>query len=324
MNKASKLIAARLKGVDIVVEVRDARVRLLPSLMVPLLFNGFALSLSLRSPSDSRPHQRRASSQVPISSHNTTLEPLLATAQRLVVFNKADLANPNMQQCLKQQCAQAGLRALFTVANKPSSVRKVVQAVKEQAAEASSFKVAGSTMMVVGMPNVGKSSLINALREVAMRGSASAGRERRRRRPRGKGAKQGPTPGLTRQMASLMVCESPRLYLIDTPGVMTPRVSNMDVGLRLAVTGALRDATVPDTVLADYLLYSFNRMGSRQYVEALGLPGPTDDIQEVLSTVAGRLHARGVAGGVNADVVAKHIVHLFRTGKLGRYTLDKL
>ncbi|XP_034519431.1 mitochondrial ribosome-associated GTPase 1 isoform X4 [Ailuropoda melanoleuca] len=100
--------------------------------------------------------------------------------------------------------------------------------------------------MVIGIPNVGKSSLINALRRQHLR--------------RGKATRVGGEPGITRAvMSRIQVCERPLMFLLDTPGVLAPRIASVEMGLKLALCGTVLDHLVGEETLADYLLYTLNR-----------------------------------------------------------------
>ena len=107
---------------------------------------------------------------------------------------------------------------------------------KKFCAATAKFTVAGSLLLIVGVPNVGKSTIINSFRELSY--TSGVGLKHTYSDHKGKGVKTGAQPGLTRQVSSILVSKSPYIYLVDTPGIMVPRVDHMEVGLRLCVTGA--------------------------------------------------------------------------------------
>lgn len=167
------------------------------------------------------------------------------------------------------------------------------------------------TMMVVGMPNVGKSSLINALRRLGTR--------------KGNAAKVGARPGVTTSvMGKIKVLDEPPTYLIDTPGVFVPHIDDQSQGLKLGLIAAVKDHLVGELVLADFLLYMFNRFSSRAYVEFCGLSEPCDEITLVLTSLCKRIGAIQKHGEPQLEAGARYFLAAFRDGKLGRYTLDIL
>ncbi|CAN0336275.1 unnamed protein product, partial [Discosporangium mesarthrocarpum] len=224
MAKATKGIGDRLKQVDMVFEVRDAR--------------------------------------IPFSSANLQLDKLVGRSKaRLVVFNKADLANPNMEQRVLARLKKEGKDAIFTCCNdKKGDIKGLMAWARSTGAKRGNFKTTGMVAMVVGMPNVGKSSLINLLRRQA-RGSAAPDSKKQARsstQPWPQVARVGTNPGVTRNLTVFRVSEKPLLFVMDTPGVMVPRVSSPGVGLRLALTKGVPEGVVDQAHLADFMLRHLN------------------------------------------------------------------
>jgi ribosome biogenesis GTPase A len=299
MAKATRQLAELIKTADVVLEVRDARVPF--SSANPLLD-------SLSRMGDGRPRPR------------------------VVVFNKADLANEQLQSRVAAVEAAKGFEPLFASADRGTNVGKllrVVDSVKERADSArtgggsgggssaavpsssSSFRTAGALMVIVGIPNAGKSTLINALRTA---GGFT----------QGKGVATAPTPGFTRNVSTVRVRRSPALYLCDSPGVMMPRIADVETGLKLAVTTALRDMAVPPLVMAEYLLYYFATIGSERFVGASGLSRAYDEtgVEAAMGELASRHGMKRPGGGLDLDAAARTFVRDFQEGKMGRYTLD--
>lgn len=138
-------------------------------------------------------------------------------------------------------------------------------------------------------------------------------------------SKTGARPGVTRQLgAATMVNNSPPVYLVDTPGIMLPRVDDAEVGLKLALTGALPDATVPLETLVHYFLYVARSMGNTKYVSVLDMDGPTDDPRILLDHVSRRIGALRPGGDYDHELAARHFLQDFRSGRLGRLTLDQI
>ena len=199
---------------------------------------------------------------------------------------------------------------LFSNHRDRSSVRKVLDFARIHARAKDSLT--GSRMMIVGMPNVGKSSLLNALRQVGVN--------------KGKVAFTGAQPGVTRKIGTTVKIieggeNTEAVYLLDTPGVFVPYVPNAESMLRLALCGSVKDTVIAPTTLADYLLYHLNLYNPRVYAE---YATPTNDIMEFLSALArktGRLQKGGIP---DEEASALWMIQRWRNGHLGRFVLDNV
>ena len=166
--------------------------------------------------------------------------------------------------------------------------------------------------MIVGMPNVGKSSLINALRQVGVH--------------KGKAAQTGAQPGVTRKIGTTVKIiegteEKEGVYLMDTPGVFVPYVPNAETMLKLALCGSVKDTIISPTTLADYLLYQMNLQTPALYRD---WAEPTNDIMNFLAAVAkktGRLQKGGLP---DIDASALWMIQRWRNGHLGKFLLDSV
>lgn len=193
--------------------------------------------------------------------------------------------------------------------NKPS-VRAVLNFARGRASMSDSLT--GSRMMIIGMPNVGKSSMLNALRKVGQGGQ--------------KAARTGAQPGITRKIASsVKIAEdedgSGKVYLVDTPGVFMPYVPDAEGVLKLALCGCVKDTIIDPTTVADYLLYHLNINDPESYSR---FSQPTNNIESFLSAVAhktGRIQRGGVP---DIQAAALWIVQRWRLGQLGRFLLDEV
>jgi hypothetical protein len=183
-------------------------------------------------------------------------------------------------------------------------------------------------MLVVGMPNVGKSSLLNALRHQGVH--------------KGKAAYTGAQPGVTRKISHSgvkiiagtkaavpedgVVGEEAAqgeggVYLLDTPGVFVPYVPNSESMLKLALCGNVKDTIIDPTTLVDYLLYHLNLQDPRLYAHYCG---PTNDVMGLLDGVAQKTGRLRKGGDMDADASALWVIQQWRTGKLGRFVLDEV
>lgn len=133
-------------------------------------------------------------------------------------------------------------------------------------------------LLVMGIPNVGKSTVINRLRNIYLN------------KP-GKATKIGPTAGVTRAvLEKIKICDHPRkLYLYDSPGILEPSFKtkddneNYDAFFKCAAVGCMSDKVIGNELIADYILYWLNKNEKYQYMDYFGLTSPSDNISEVLA-----------------------------------------
>lgn len=165
--------------------------------------------------------------------------------------------------------------------------------------------------MVVGMPNVGKSTLINHLR------NSGVGKP--------KALRTGGQPGITRKIGSpVKVIEresGSHVYVLDTPGVFMPYVPNAENMLKLALCGCVKDAVISPVTLVDYLLYHINLHDAQAYQR---WSEPTNDVVPLLELFARKTGLLGKGGVPNLDGAALQFIQKWRAGDLGRFLLDDL
>ncbi|XP_032465050.1 mitochondrial ribosome-associated GTPase 1 isoform X4 [Phocoena sinus] len=241
MAKGLKKMQSSLKLVDCIIEVHDARISF---------------------------------------GRNPLFQETLGLKPHLLVLNKMDLADMKEQQKIIQHLEGEGLKnVIFTNCVKDENIKQIIPKVTELVGSSYRYHRGENLeycIMVIGVPNVGKSSLINSLRRQHLR--------------KGKATRVGGEPGITRAvMSRIQVCERPLMFLLDTPGVLAPRIQSVETGLKLALCGTVLDHLVGEETLADYLLYTLNKRQLLGYVQHYGLGEACDDIASVLKRVAVKL-----------------------------------
>ncbi|NXT59019.1 MTG1 GTPase, partial [Pluvianellus socialis] len=265
-----------------------------------------------------------SSTHIPLSGRNPMLQEALGIRPHVLVLNKMDLADP-CQQPVSVRAALAGWGLQVAGASNASAcpLQTIVPLVAKLVGSSPRYHRAESTeysILVIGVPNVGKSSLINSLRRLHLK--------------KGKATAVGGEPGITKAVLTrIQVSEKPLMYLVDTPGVLPPKLGDVETGMKLALCGAIRDHLVGEDIMADYLLYILNKSQQFGYVQRYGLAEACDDIEPVLRQVAlarGRTQKVKVLTGtgninmttLNYPAAAYEFLRDFRAGHLGRVTLD--
>jgi ribosome biogenesis GTPase A len=290
MAKGTKQMQQKLKNVDCIIEVHDAR--------------------------------------IPISGRNNELHYSLLTAKpSILVLNKKDLvpmeARSSIIKALKEFPDMPAQTTYFTNCKDQRcyGIKKIIPKAVELIQDSERYNRLGAkehTIMVIGVPNCGKSSLINVLRN---------------RHLNKKGATRvGAVAGITRSVLTrIKICEDPPIYLLDTPGVLMPNVRDIEMGMKLALCSCLQDHLVGEENIADYLLYWLNKNNNHSYVQTMGLSEPTDDITMCLLACAKMLGKtiglRNYADNVielkpNLRAAAAYFLKAFRSGEFGHLCLD--
>ena len=246
--------------------------------------------------------------RIPISSRNPDMDSICGNKPRLIILNRVDLADPAMVRRWSDYFKSKGMAVITTDCKSRKGINQFVPAVRELLSEklrryAEKGQVGRPLkIMVVGIPNVGKSTCINQI----------AGR---------KGAKAENRPGVTRGKQWVTVDQG--LLLLDTPGILWPKFEDPEVGIRLAYTGAVKDDVIDLDSLACHLM----KMLWRRYPDAIRERYKIDMPEEAegweLLEAAGRKRGFLISGGeVNLDRMARVLLEEYRSCKLGRFTLE--
>lgn len=273
MAKTRRVMKESLGLVDIVVELRDAR--------------------------------------IPKSSRNPEIEKIVGDKPRLVVFNKADIADPAVTKMWQDYYKSHGVRTLALDCRSGKGLKELVPAVRETLADllakrrARGMESRPIRMMIVGVPNVGKSSLINRL----------AG---------GKKVKVEDRPGVTRGKQWVRLENG--IELLDMPGVLWPKFDDKQVGERLAYTGAIKD----DVYDLEWVAMRFLALLRERYPQLLAerFKVTAEESAELepydLLELVGRKRGMMMSGGVvNTERAAITVLDEFRSGKIGRISLER-
>ena len=269
MTKTRRQIEADLKQVDAVCEIVDAR--------------------------------------IPMSSRNPDIDAICGTKPRIIVLNRMDLADPSATKRWAQYFRSKGMAVIATDCKSRRGIADFTPAARTACAEKISRDSARGMnrpirVMVVGIPNVGKSTLINQI----------SGR---------KGAKAENRPGVTRGKQWVTVDNS--LLLLDTPGILWPKFEDPDVGMMLAYTGAVKEDVIDLEELACRLMVLLHKYYPQALLERYKVeaePGtPGYDLIQMAGKKRGYLLARGE---IDTERMSKVLIDEFRSGKLGKFTLE--
>ena len=269
MTKTRRQIEADLKQVDAVCEIVDAR--------------------------------------IPISSRNPDIDEICGNKPRIVVLNRMDLADPAATNAWISYYRNNGIAAVPTDCKTKRGINAFQPAVRSILKEkierdAAKGMKRAIRIMVVGIPNVGKSTFINQI----------SGR---------KGAKAENRPGVTR--GKQWVTVDTGLLLLDTPGILWPKFEDPNVGLALAFTGAVKEDVIDLEELACRLMELLNKRYPQALSDRYGVELPNDTPGYMLLEAAGKKRGFLLARGeINTERMAKVLVDEYRSGKLGKFTFE--
>ena len=269
MNKAIKQIKSKLKLVDIILEIRDAR--------------------------------------VPEISKNMALDEAISGKLRIILFNKNNLADPITTQKWKIFYEKSKEKYIFTNALDKNSIDHILEETKKYIEE--NYQIENPegqrnkkiTMMIIGLPNTGKSTFINRL----------SGRN---------AARTANKPGYTQSQQWIKIDQN--IELLDTPGIMPPKINSMEDGLKLCAIFAIPSKIVPDETTACFLLKFLTENYPFLIEQRYGFSPIGMDFLESLDEIGTRRNCILKKAEIDYEKVYKIILTDFRDGRLGKVSLE--
>ena len=269
MAKARREVTEKLKLVDIIFELVDAR--------------------------------------LPLSSRNPMIDEVIHQKPRLIILNKMDMADETETKKWIRYFEGQGARAVAINSLEGRGLQSVTKASKEILEDkwnrmiAKGIKPRAIRAMIVGIPNVGKSTLINRLSKKSL-------------------AKTGNMPGVTKAQQWIKVGKE--IELLDTPGILWPKFEDQEIGYKLAVTGAIKDSVIQMQELAIYALKFLEQRYPERLKERYGIDGVDEEIVKTFDAIGKRRSFVSPGGEVDYEMTAEAIVRDIRNQYLGRVTFD--
>ena len=268
--------------------------------------------------------------RLPLCSACAHVEPHLKDRKRLIILNKCDLIEPREQHDWAAHFAKLGQAIEYVNAVKGTRISQLLPPALIQRGLVPSRDERSILIMIVGLPNTGKSSVINAMRKKGWLSSHRGASSHI--------AKVGAVPGITRAVTTIQFYNNPPSFLIDTPGLnMTGRIDS-DLGVKLSMIGTVKEDLVDPCILAEHVLNLLNEKSQLEYVKKYGLSGTITDTGELLTMIAMKYGClqksasiqRGTSNPavkpLNPDMgkAAHFFIQHFRAGELGRFVMDAL
>lgn len=268
MTKAKRMMQENIKLIDLVIELVDAR--------------------------------------IPLSSRNPDIDELGKNKARLVLLNKADLAEDKWNDAWAEYFKKKGFSVVKVNSRKGGGIKSIQGVIREACAEKIERDRKRGILnrpvraMVVGIPNVGKSTFINALAGKAC-------------------AKTGNKPGVTKGKQWIRL--NKQVELLDTPGILWPKFEDQEVGLKLAFIGSIKDEVLQTEELAAELIHFLRTAYPEALADKYDIEMDEDDYV-VLNRIAKSRNCIVRGNELDTEKAALLLLDDFRNGKLGRLTLE--
>ncbi|KAK1413618.1 hypothetical protein QVD17_35394 [Tagetes erecta] len=321
MRAASRAVYLRIPLVDFVLEVRDAR--------------------------------------IPMSSAYWQLRYFPSSSRNIIVLNKMDLASHSKTKEWMAYFKEQNYTSYAVNSHNKDSIKQFLNflqaKVRDLRRNACSSTTDTTTVMLVGLPNVGKSAFANSLHQIGRVTALEKGKLKQ--------AKVSPHPGETKDITSLKIASHPNVYILDTPGILSPEIADVERSSKLALTGAIADSLFDPSDLARYFLSILNlgheykkwenilkldtngneimndhtqdlvvsAVRRALFEEISAFKGNLEDETDMVQLIEAQFTTLRKVFNVNSDsfeaannIVSGKLINLYRTGRLGHYTLDNL
>lgn len=245
--------------------------------------------------------------RIPLSSRNPMIDEIIKQKPRVVLLNKADMADPDKTKEWTSYFKEKNIVAIPINSQNGEGLQEITKQAKILLAEkfnkmkAKGIKPRAIRAMVVGIPNSGKSTLINRLAKRNI-------------------AKTGNTPGVTRQQQWIKVGKE--MELLDTPGILWPKFEDQAVGYKLALTGAIKDTILNLQDIAVYALKFLEKEYPERLMERYQFSRVPDDLVEIFDEIGKKRGCLMSGGIIDYDKTAEVIIRDIRSLKLGRITFE--
>ena len=257
--------------------------------------------------------------RIPISSQNPDIKEIIKDKKKIVILNKSDLANETENKKWIQYFEKNGISAVLvdSVSGKGISqaIRKIEEIYDNEKYQNKGRIGKSIRIMILGIPNIGKSSFIN---RIAKKSAAQTGNK----------------PGVTKQKQWIKVSE--KIELLDTPGVLWPKFNNKNVAMNLAYTGTIKDDVLEITEIGYELLKNLIVNYKTNLIERYKITQEqitnifeqqieeNEKVLEIMNLIGKKRGAVISGGEIDIEKVAKILIEDFRSGKLGKITLEKV
>lgn len=270
MTKTKRMITENIKLVDVVIEILDAR--------------------------------------IPFSSKNPDIDKFAENKKRIIILNKIDLADDNITKRWEEYFNNKGFKTILVNSVNGKGLKDITEASKELMKEKlERLKKRGRIFvpiraMIVGIPNVGKSTLINKFVGKAM-------------------AKTGDKPGVTRGKQWIRVKKD--FELLDTPGILWPKFDDQNIGLKLAFTGAVKDDILDSYTLAVKLIECLVQIAPESIKQRYKIDFDETDSSDKILNKIGEIRGFKIKGGeIDLKRTSDILIDEYRGSKLGKITLE--